>query len=157
MRSEGNQTQTTPEGSRHAVVIDLDRCIGCWACGIACKMKNNLPEGQWWLRVETIGGGEWDVSSGDFPDPRKHYRPVIEQCAYSAGQAERGILPDCVKACPVDAMRFGERDRADSRVASDLQSADATHTGNPPGSAFTVTYLPARTQARQRRSGYVES
>jgi Fe-S-cluster-containing dehydrogenase component len=120
-------------------------------------MKNNLPEGQWWLRVETIGGGEWDVSSGNFPDPRKYYLPVIEQCAYSSAQAERGILPDCVKACPVDAMRFGERDRPDSRVASDLQAPGATDAGNPPGSAFTVTYLPARTQARQRRSGYVQA
>jgi hypothetical protein len=52
-------------------------------------------------------------------------------------------------------MRFGERDRADSRVAGDVGSPDAIHVGNPPGSAFAVTYLPARTQARQRRSGYL--
>jgi Fe-S-cluster-containing dehydrogenase component len=120
-------------------------------------MKNDLPEGHWWLRVETIGGGQWDVASGTFPEPRKHYRPVIERCAYSAAQADHGVVPDCVRACPVDALRFGEPDDAGSRVADDLQSPDATHVGNPPGSAFAVTYLPARTQARQRRSGYVQS
>jgi Fe-S-cluster-containing dehydrogenase component len=111
-------------------------------------MKNNLPEGQWWLRVDTLG---------EDPDQRTYYHPVIERCSYSDGQAERGALPDCVKACPVNAMRFGERDRADSRVATDLQSPDATHAGNPPGSAFAVTYLPPRTQKRQRRSGYLKS
>jgi Fe-S-cluster-containing dehydrogenase component len=120
-------------------------------------MKNDLPEGQWWLRVDTIGGGGLDVAGGSFPDPRKYYLPVIERCSYSPVQAQRGVLPDCVKACPVNAMRFGERDRADSPVASDLRSPDATHAGNPPGSAFAVTYLPARTQARQRRSGYLQS
>jgi Fe-S-cluster-containing dehydrogenase component len=135
--------------SPHVVVIDLDRCIGCWACGIACKMKNNLSEGQWWLRVDTTAEGG--------PGQRKHYVPVIERCSYTSGQAERGMLPDCVKACPVDAMRFGERDRTDSRVANDLRAPDATHVGNPPGSAFAVTYLPARAQKRQRRSGHLQS
>jgi Fe-S-cluster-containing dehydrogenase component len=120
-------------------------------------MKNDLAEGQWWLRVDTIEAGRLDVACGTFPDQRKYYRPVIERCSYSSGQAERGVQPDCVKACPVDAMRFGKRDGADSRVTSDVRSPDATHAGNPPGSAFAVTYLPARTQARQRRSGYVQS
>jgi Fe-S-cluster-containing dehydrogenase component len=139
------------------VVIDLDRCIGCWACAIACKMKNDLPEGRWWLRVDTIETGRLDASNGAFPDQGKYYRPIIERCSYSSGQAERDVQPECVKACPVDAMRFGRRDGADSRVASDVRAPDAAHAGNPPGSAFAVTYLPARTQARQRRSRYVQS
>jgi Fe-S-cluster-containing dehydrogenase component len=154
--SEHSNAGAAEEGTSHTLVIDLDRCTGCWACGIACKMKNDLPEGEWWLRVDTIGGDRLDVASGTFPDQRKYYRPVIERCSYSSAQAERGVLPECVKACPVDAMRFGERHGADSRVASDVRSPDAIHTGNPPGSAFAVTYLPARTQARQRRSGYVQ-
>ncbi len=159
--------------SPYAVVIDLDRCIGCWACAIACKMKNDLPEGEWWLRVETVDGEQTatpsdttpatasetipGTASDTTPAQRAYYRPVIERCSYSSAQAQRGVLPDCVKACPVGAMRFGDPNQADSRVASDLRSPDATHTGNPPGSAFAVTYVPVRTLRRQRRSGFPPS
>jgi Fe-S-cluster-containing dehydrogenase component len=155
--SKPSEAEAAPERSRYALVIDLDRCIGCWACAIACKMKNNLAEGEWWLRVDTVTSDQRDLPDNRSADQRTLYRPVIERCSYSAQQATRGRLPDCVKACPVEAMRFGEQDRAGSRVATDVRSPDATHAGNPPGSVFVVTYLPARTQARQRRSGYLPS
>ncbi len=148
-------SEAVPERGQVAVIIDLDRCIGCWACAVACKMKNDLPEGVWWLRVDSLRGSERDDTGENLPDLRTYYMPVIERCAYSSAQAARRILPDCVKACPVDAMRFGERDRADSRIDSALRSPNAIHASNPPGSAFSVTYLPARAQKRQRRSAYL--
>src|SRR6266487_438723 len=92
--------------SSWALTVDLDRCIGCWACAIACKMKNSLRPGVWWLRVDTVGGGQVDVSSGEFPDPRKFYKPVFERCSFTEEQASGGALPDCLKACPVDVFRF---------------------------------------------------
>ena len=27
-----------------AMAIDIDRCIGCQACAVACKVSNNLPK-----------------------------------------------------------------------------------------------------------------
>jgi len=37
------------------LVIDLDKCIGCYSCEVACKQENDLPLGVRWLRVLTIG------------------------------------------------------------------------------------------------------
>ena len=31
--------------AQKTLVIDLDRCIGCHACEVACKVENNVPMG----------------------------------------------------------------------------------------------------------------
>jgi len=143
--------------ARYAMVVNLDRCIGCWACAVACKMKNGLPAGDWWLHVDTIGGDHRDVSAGEFPHQHRYYQPVIDRCTFTAGQAERGALPDCLKACPTDVFTFGDVSDGESAVARRAARPDATAAGVPPGGAFAVHYRPAHTQARQRRSGYARS
>lgn len=37
------------------LVIDLDRCIGCFACEMACKQENNVPLGVHYNKVLSIG------------------------------------------------------------------------------------------------------
>ena len=41
---------------RLALLIDTKRCIACNSCAVACKIENNLPDGNWWNRVMTVGG-----------------------------------------------------------------------------------------------------
>ena len=55
---------------KYAMVIDLQSCVGCGACSIACKNENNLPEGIFWSSkiTETVG---------TFPDVRYHYIPTL--------------------------------------------------------------------------------
>ncbi len=81
--------------TRLAMVLDLDRCIGCWACAVACKQENSIGEGLWWQRVATIGGPAIDTSAGVFPDVRKHYQP--RNCFQCAN-------PPCIPVCPTDAI-----------------------------------------------------
>jgi molybdopterin-containing oxidoreductase family iron-sulfur binding subunit len=81
--------------TRLGMVLDLDRCIGCWACAVACKMENSVGEGLWWQRVQTMGGPAIDTSSGIFPQVHKHYRP--RNCFHCAE-------PPCLPVCPTEAI-----------------------------------------------------
>lgn len=48
--------------AQKTLVIDLDRCIGCYACEAACKLENNVPMGVYYNKVLTIG------PVGKYPD-----------------------------------------------------------------------------------------
>lgn len=84
----------TPRKKRWGMVIDLDRCIGCWTCAVACKEENNEPMGVWWNRILTIGGDEMDAPEGEYPNLRLSYLPV--NCFHCDN-------PPCVQVCPVGA------------------------------------------------------
>jgi anaerobic dimethyl sulfoxide reductase subunit B (iron-sulfur subunit) len=45
--------------TRYGFYFDSSSCSGCKTCQIACKDKNNLPEGILWRRVYEVIGGGW--------------------------------------------------------------------------------------------------
>jgi Fe-S-cluster-containing dehydrogenase component len=72
------------------MVIDLQRCVGCGACALACKAENN---------TRTRGNGQsfnWAdfvmKTEGTFPDVTQFVMPVL--CNHCADAP-------CVAACPV--------------------------------------------------------
>ena len=73
--------------TRWAMVIDLKRCIGCWACTIRCKQEHYLPPWVFWNRV-LIG------ETGKYPAVSKEMFPVLCNHCKEA---------PCVKACPTGA------------------------------------------------------
>lgn len=79
---------------RWGMVIDLNRCIGCQGCAVACKIKNNLPEGEWWNRVLTVGGDSIDVVGGGVDHPTVWFLPLA--CQHCAE-------PACLPVCPTGA------------------------------------------------------
>ena len=79
---------------RYAMAIDLDRCVGCHACSVACKVENNLPNEIWWSRILTVGWKSMDTPEGTFPNLRMQFLPINCQHCENA---------PCVKACPVGA------------------------------------------------------
>lgn len=146
---------TLGEGARArpTFVLDVDRCIGCWACAVACRMKNELPDGVWWVRVETIGGAARDTSQGTFPKVHKQYRPVIERCTYSPEDIAIGRQPACAAACPTDVFEFGDSADPLSSVSTTIQSVPTTPADAPPAGRLAVRYRSERIALRQRRSG----
>jgi phenylacetyl-CoA:acceptor oxidoreductase subunit 1 len=78
--------------ARWGMVIDLNRCVGCQTCTIACKHANDTPPGVQWRRV-------LDVEQGTFPDVQRLF--VVTGCQHCAE-------PPCVPVCPTGATRQRE-------------------------------------------------
>ena len=95
---------------RYGLVIDLERCIGCNTCTIACKVENNMEIGSG-IVVETIGGPHRDTPGGKFPKLSMYYLPM--PCMHCD-------QPPCLDACPVEAIYK----RGDGMVLIDKDKCD---------------------------------
>ena len=85
----------------YGMVIDLDRCTGCRACMIACKVENNTPQAKLWMYV-------FRFEEGEYPYTRVWFMPRPCMHCHNA---------PCVKVCPVGA-RYK---REDGLVATDWE------------------------------------
>jgi Fe-S-cluster-containing dehydrogenase component len=76
--------------TQHAMVIDLQKCVGCGACALACKTENNTA-----LRRhdQTHNWADFQhETTGAFPKTAYRTLPVLcNHCSEAA----------CVEACPV--------------------------------------------------------
>ena len=54
------------------MVVDEERCIGCWSCAVICKSENDLPLGMWWNRILTAGEALYE-SAEEFGGPRTNF------------------------------------------------------------------------------------
>ncbi len=78
---------------QHAIICDLNRCIGCLACSVACKMENNVPPGIFYNHVERIGPNPKFDGAG-FPDVEMYFLPLM--CQHCSD-------PECISVCPTEA------------------------------------------------------
>ncbi len=104
------------------ILINLQRCTGCWTCSVACKMNNQLADDEWWQFVRTLGNGSGvDRPAGKWPNLHMSWLPVHTQdCTLCPVRTAEGSDPFCVSNCPNDAMSFGDLDDADSPAAKEL-------------------------------------
>ena len=77
-----------------AIVTDLDRCVGCLACNVGCKVVNDVPIGNYWNKILRIGPVTKEGGSGQYPDVEMYFLNV--SCQHCAN-------PSCVDVCPTGA------------------------------------------------------
>lgn len=83
-------------------VFEQDRCMGCKACQVACKDKNDLELGENWRKVIEIEGGR-HIPSGD----------ALQNDVYAFWTSmgcNHCVDPLCVKNCPAGALYKREKD-----------------------------------------------
>ena len=85
--------------AQFVIATDLNRCVGCLACSVSCKVANGVNVGDFWLKVLRIGPNPIAGGSGQWPDVEHYYLPV--QCPHCAD-------PECVKVCPTEASHVAE-------------------------------------------------
>jgi anaerobic dimethyl sulfoxide reductase subunit B (iron-sulfur subunit) len=77
--------------------VDIEKCTGCKACQVACKDKNDLPEGIRWRRVFQYEGGQWVNQDGTMIPSNVYAYAVSAACMHCQN-------PVCTQVCPAGAI-----------------------------------------------------
>ena len=81
------------------LVANLELCMGCFACEVACKQEHNLPEGKKGIKVVTLGPYE---VNGELV---MNFVPLAtDECDLCVGRTAAGDRPFCVQVCPTQAL-----------------------------------------------------
>lgn len=78
----------------YGFTIDLEKCVGCHGCSVACKSANGTPPGV--FRSNVVRGSE-----GVYPDAKRTIRPML--CMLCEN-------PACAAVCPTGATSVREED-----------------------------------------------
>ena len=79
---------------KSAILVDIDKCIGCSVCVVGCQQSHSVGEKKR-IQVNAVGPQRIDgrLKTAYFP-------LMTEHCIFGQTEAE----PDCVAVCPVDAL-----------------------------------------------------
>jgi formate dehydrogenase iron-sulfur subunit len=74
--------QKMPDGTVH---YEGSQCVGCRYCMVACPFY--------------VPGFQYDEA----------WDPLVQKCTFCQDRTQKGLLPACVEACPMEALVFGKR------------------------------------------------
>ena len=83
----------------HALVADLNRCMGCRSCMAACKQELGLGPGQNGMMIRTLG-----PFAGDLPPAMEFIPQATALCNLCRHRTAQGQRPFCVEICPTQAL-----------------------------------------------------
>ncbi len=113
------------------VLIDGGKCNGCQACIPAC------PYGALYFRED---------------------KEKVDKCTFCVENIDRGLVPECVRACPVEAIFFGNLDDPDSTIAKRIQEWEAKpprpELGTQPAIFYTAHAAQLRGAVESRETGH---
>ena len=93
-----------------AMFVDLDRCVGCFACQNACKLVNNLPDGVIWLRVTPKENKPEEVDGKLYMD--RFPVPVTLDTCVNCPDRKNGHQPLCASVCMGKALWIVDAEKA---------------------------------------------
>ena len=79
--------------SKFGILVDVDKCIACQACFVACKEENQLPPGMKWVEID------------------RQENPKARVINYFRRSCQHCEKPACITVCPAKAIsqgKFGE-------------------------------------------------
>ncbi|NOY13151.1 MAG: 4Fe-4S dicluster domain-containing protein [Deltaproteobacteria bacterium] len=125
MRADIERALAKPlEQRRWAMIVDIEKCVGCHGCTAACKAENKTPHGVDYRFVK-------DAEDGEYPDVKHYFMPnLCMQCdkapcveACTDGSVTKGVDgvvridyakntgdPKVTAACPYGVMSTDEGD-----------------------------------------------
>lgn len=104
----------------YGICIDLSRCVGCYACVVACQEWHQIPA-QENARMRIVE--QW---KGEYPDVSRIMVPQpTNECDFCAERIEEGREPICVASCPTEAMVFGDPDEPESEIKMSIERLNA--------------------------------
>ena len=86
--------------------VDLDRCMGCQSCEVACQAEHNIHG----IEVITIGA------------KKGTYMPVFtDDCHKCKNRTIKGLKPVCISACPFNARYVLNEQELQSKIDNKIQ------------------------------------
>lgn len=85
--------------NKTAILVDMDLCIGCYTCVVACHQWHQVPDGEERIKINTIGP---ETVNGKLK--MQFFPQRTESCTLGKGETK----PFCVDFCPVEALTHCE-------------------------------------------------
>ena len=104
--------------AKYGIIVEIDRCVGCHACAVACKEENKVAPGIFYERIHRVEN-EKDMVINWFRVSCMHCEkpacmPICPMKAIHRGPAGEVLVDHekcigcqmCAKACPYGAPQF---------------------------------------------------
>lgn len=108
---------TAKDPETGVVTQDLETCIGCKSCIMACPYEGVRTY------IETAPEFYTDFALGDVTAP-KHVDGVVEKCTYCLPMVQRGEEPACMQLCPGRARYWGDLDDPESGISKAMSGRE---------------------------------